>query len=877
MKPKKKQVDNLILYGISLILIIYLTFHAAVCYEEVKNSSPWLMPFLQALGNQIEERPFQFQMNQYTNKFLVWSCFGWFLTVAAIENSRKNYIHGKEFGTSRWATKKEIQDLFSETILAKELRKAKKLKHFWGRFIIARKIKKDHKKVKTIVVKQRLHFLKDELSKGVIKKEEYENQKAQICIDEEKQMRAAMEQEWKPFFWKREMKEETAKISAEQKRKVKKLYTHKIREFGKVHYKEEVERLNNRLKNADIILSKTEKVCVYNWEINMNMMLLGGSGAGKTRSYMLVNILQLASAGTNGKGGLSMAVTDPKGEILEKVGYYLEHVQHYKIRVLNLDNMEESDRLNPFHYIHPDRPGYEENILNLVETIIINTESDEAKQRTGDPFWDKAEKMFLQSMFFFVSDGFCEEERNTDTLLKLISMLHLEEENDEKNSELDYFVDIFAKKFGEEHIGVQIFREFRSKATGKMAQNIVMSVLVRLTPFRTPAVRRILEKDDMELDRIGEEKMAVFVIVPPTNSTYNFIAGILFTLLFQEIQYCATQIHKHDGQKLPVRCQFFLDEHANTCKIPNIQKITAYGRSFGIGITFGIQSLEQLKHMYKDSWGTLMDNCSTLLFLGSISHLDTLKYISELLAKATYDKKTTGRTRGRQGSSSRNEDVVGRELMDVSDLRKLEKKDCIIIISGRNPFYSEKFDYKSHPVYVFTSDANKAYSYYYIPVDKKSPHGEEKKGKESLSEQTVVKDDSIKITLSDNELIEVSRQIHSYSPLMDSELFADSVDQKSFYSFIEKERKREEEDEERTRKIIKASKETIQFIDDQKNENIISIDQDEVIEKALEKLKKIEEECGPVSDQEFDAEYETYDMEWEEEADDDFFNKLQQL
>ena len=406
-----------------------------------------------------------------------------------------------------------------------------------------------------------------------------------------------------------------------------------------------------------------------------------------------------------------------------------------------------------------------------------------------------------------------------------------------------------------------------------MAQSIVMSALVRLTPFRTPAVRRILEKDDMELERIGEEKMAIFVIVPPTNSTYNFIAGIMFTLLFQEIQYCATQIHKHDGQKLPVRCQFFLDEHANTCKIPNIQKITAYGRSFGLGITFGIQSLEQLKNMYKQSWGTLMDNCSTLLFLGSISHLETLKYMSELLAKATYDKKTTGRTRGRQGSSSRNEDVVGRELMDVSDLRKLEKKDCIIVISGRNPFYSEKFDYTSHPAYIFTSDANKAYSYYYTPERRKSPHGEENNEEAAQTAQTVIEDNSIKITMSDNDLVEISKQIQHYYPLMDSDLFRDSAEQESFYNFI----KEEEEEVKRTHKIINASKETIQFIHDQKKKNTITIEQDEDLEKALEKLQKIELEVGPISDRELDAEYETYKPEWEEEADDDFFAKLQQL
>ena len=190
---------------------------------------------------------------------------------------------------------------------------------------------------------------------------------------------------------------------------------------------------------------------------------------------------------------------------------------------------------------------------------------------------------------------------------------------------------------------------------------------------------------------------------------------MLFTQLFQELQYCATQVHKHDGQRLPVPCRFILDEFANTCTIPNFVKILAYARSFGIGITPILQSLEQIKNMYKDEWGVIVDNCNTLLYLGAISHMDTLEYMSKLLGKGTFDKKTTGRTRGRSGSSSENWDVVGRELMDTSEIRKIPKKDCLFIVGGRNPFYSEKYDYTNHPNYRFTSDANKEYSFHYTP------------------------------------------------------------------------------------------------------------------------------------------------------------------
>lgn len=200
-------------------------------------------------------------------------------------------------------------------------------------------------------------------------------------------------------------------------------------------------------------------------------------------------------------------------------------------------------------------------------------------------------------------------------------------------------------KFGDDYIGYQQYKEFRSKASGKTAKSIVISAVARLAPFRTKEVRRLFSYDNMDLDRIGEERYAIFVVTPPTDKSFNFIAGMLYTQLFQELQYCATQVHKHDGQRLPVPCRFIMDEFYNTCEIPQFVNILSYARSFGISITIILQSLEQIKAMYEKEWGVVVDNCNTILYLGSINHKDTLEYMSQLLGKGTFDKRTTGRTR----------------------------------------------------------------------------------------------------------------------------------------------------------------------------------------------------------------------------------------
>lgn len=561
-------------------------------------------------------------------------------------------------------------------------------------------------------------------------KREYEERKRQIQKSDQ-YFKELLRESWKPEQYKYELELTiqdlkrqrqqgliiaTDKEYKEAVKKAKREYKKKKREFATG--KGKIEAIKEKYTNADAILTATEKISIYNYVLNNNVLIFGGSGCGKTRNYLVPNVLQAHS---------SYVITDPKGEILAKTGYFLEKMKGYNIRVLNLDEPSHSDGYNPFAYIHPEREGYEERVLTLIETIIMNTDGGEAKSGS-DPFWDKAERCFLQALFFFTCVAFPKEEQNINTFLKLMSWLKLEEENDQKDSPLDCFVNNqFAPKYGEDHIGVQQYREFRDKASGKTAKSIVMSAVARFAPFRTKEISRILSADSMNLEVLGEQKTAIFVVVPPTNTTFNFMAGMLFTQMFQELQYCATQVHKAEGQRLPVPVRFLLDEFANTCKIPQFEQIIAYARSLGIGICPILQSLEQLKKMFKESWGVIIDNCNCMLYLGNVTHPETLEYLVKLVGKGTFDKKSTSRTRGRSGSSSTSYDKIGRELLDMSEIRKLPKSDCLLIVGGRPPFWSKKFDYPSHPNYKYTSDANDRFFYDYTPIEIK-----EKKRKVSL-------------------------------------------------------------------------------------------------------------------------------------------------
>lgn len=747
MEPKKKSGFDYVLYLIALVAVMYFALHGAATWKVTieifaagkSEAINQLSVFTEKLGIRLMETPLLFEINGYTQQWCLWCGFAWLIVVASIENGKRNYIHGKEFGTARWGTVNDIKDLFAENIKNAEIKNLKKMKTWLGRWRVKKKKFAEVEYNIDRLYNRRFAELEAEKTEAkaakTFDKEEHKQKLETLKKEKATELEAYKREAWKPYRFEAELKEKLKELEAQKNMISAEEYTFAVQD-AKITYTRQLQKflsnparikeIEDKYRWADMIFTMTERISFYNYKLNQNALIIGGSGSGKSRGYCLPNLLQ-----ANAEHGFSYIVTDPKGELLEKTGKFFTQMG-YKIRVLNLDNKQESDCYNPFFYIHPFRMGYEERVLQLIETIIANTDGGK-EANSSDPFWPKAERMFLQAIFFFVADAFPVAEQNMETALNLIAMLELAEEEDNKNSDLDLFVEAFEAWYKEnlkhhydddaekvpKHIGVRLYNEFRSKASGKTAKSIVISALARLTPFISPEITRITSHDSMMLDRVGEERTIVFVIVSPTDSTFNFVAGCLFTQLFQELQYCATQVHKHEGQRLPVPCRFILDEYANTCRIPNMLKILAYARSFGVGIAIILQSLEQAKEIHEKDWGVMVDNCNTLLYLGSVTHGDTLDYISKLLGKGTFDKRTTGRTRGKSGSSSQNFDVVGRELMDSAEIRKLPKNKCLLIVGGRNPFYSDKYEYTSHPNYCFTSDANRANSYEHHPLTEK--------------------------------------------------------------------------------------------------------------------------------------------------------------
>lgn len=881
MEPKKKSNIDYILYFIALLGIIWIGVHGAISWgwtETAINSgtiesSSKMFSFFQNLSTRLTEKPFDFQFNEHSQGWILWSFFWWFVIVVGIENSKKNFIAGKEYGTSKWGTKSDIQDLFADNIKAKEIKDAKKIGFkFLRPFIKFKKYRKafqySKKYLKDTLKMKEWSYIKFFI---LVKKQDEEAMEVKALFLDV--LSKEIKNSWKPNIIKERFDEKVKNaekdiFNEDEKKKLleeaKRIYDKELNEFYSPKLR--IEKIKNKYKDADMPLTNTEHISIYNYVLNNNVLIMGGSGAGKTRGFVMPNILQAHS---------SYIVTDPKGEILEKAGYFLKNIKGYKIRVLNLDDKANSDGYNPFVYVHPEREGFEERILSLIEAIIINTDGGE-KKGGSDPFWDKAERLFLQSVFFFTAVAFPEEERNMNTVLALIGMLKIAEEEDAMDSDLDYFADMFAENFGEDHIGVQQYREFREKASGKTAKSIVISAVARLAPFRAQAIKKMFSYDTMQLDRVGEEKTAIFVVVPPTDDTFNFIAGMLFSQLFQELQYCATQVHKHEGQRLPVPCRFILDEFANTCKIPNFVKILAYARSFGIGIVPILQSLEQIKNMYKDEWGVIIDNCNTLLYLGSITHMDTLEYMSKLLGKGTFDKKTTGRTRGKSGSSSQNFDKLGRELMDASEIRKLPKKNCLLVLGGRNPFYSEKYNYENHPNYRYTSDANSKYSFHFDPKQN-LPHSEEEEKTIKPSSRTKIIFDRIEMDTSLEKMIKrIMSNLNAMEPVSNDEL-VDTGEVLDKYSEIIMEFMQEEDDD---IKMVSVSQEVQDILD---GNNVQKIKMDTSIEHAISFIKDASN-YEPVTDEELvdtgeRIEYDDEDMSFdiEDENMDIFHEDLDEI
>lgn len=414
---------------------------------------------------------------------------------------------------------------------------------------------------------------------------------------------------------------------------------------------------------------------------NLNMLVVGGSGSGKTRFFVKPNIMQC---------NCSYIVADPKGELLRATGGMLEK-NGYVVKVLNLVDMSRSDGYNPLAYIHTDTDA-----LKLVTNLIKNTTPKTAGN--ADPFWDKSETVLLQAFILYLKYEAPISEQNFATVMYMIQNAAASENDESYKSPMDVIFEALEER-EPEHIAVKQYKVFK-QAAGKTAKSILISTAVRLAAFNLSQFADITNNDEMELDKLGERKQAIFAVIPDNDSSFNYIVGMLYTQAFQELYYNAD--HKNEGRlKIPVRV--LMDEFANVALPDDFEKVLATCRSREISINIIIQNMAQLKALFKDSWENITGNSDTFLYLGG-NEQGTHKYISELIGKATIDTKTRGITKGRNGSSSANYQSAGRELLTPDEVRMLDNEYTIIFIRGERAVTDKKYDLMKHKNIKLTED-----------------------------------------------------------------------------------------------------------------------------------------------------------------------------
>ena len=413
---------------------------------------------------------------------------------------------------------------------------------------------------------------------------------------------------------------------------------------------------------------------------SLNVLVIGGSGAAKTRGYVKPNILE---ANTN------YVITDPKMEVLTDTGGYLKK-KGYDVRVLNLVNLEQSDGYNPFCYLRDEKDA-----LKLVNTLIQATTPKGSHE--SDPFWTKSETALLQAIILMLHQEAPEYEQNFSMVMRVLEYAEVREDDDEYISPLD----LLFKAMEHEHPESVALRQYKvfKQAAGKTAKSILVSAAVRLAPFNLPQIKAITDHDDMDLYTLGEKKCALYAVIPDNDTTFNFLVSLLYSQIFQALYYCADQIH-HGA--LPCHVHFILDE-APSVNLPGLPRELATMRSRNISCSTIIQNMAQIKELYKDSWETIPGNSDTLLYLGG-NESSTHKYISEALGKSTIDTKTHGQTKGRSGSYSTNFQISGRELLTPDEVRMLDNRYCILFIRGTRPVMDEKYELMEHPAIRYTMD-----------------------------------------------------------------------------------------------------------------------------------------------------------------------------
>ena len=406
---------------------------------------------------------------------------------------------------------------------------------------------------------------------------------------------------------------------------------------------------------------------------SLNVLVIGGSGAAKTRSFVLPNIL---TANTN------YVITDPKSEVLLATGGYLKE-QGYDVRVLNLVNLEQSDGYNPFRYLRDEK-----DVLKLVNNLIQSTTPKGSHE--SDPFWTKAETALLQAIILMLFQEAPEYEQNFSMVMRVLEYAEVREEDEGHVSPLDLLFESIERR-KPDSVAVRQYKVFKL-AAGKTAKSILVSTAVRLAPFNLPQIQALTDHDDMNLYTLGEKKVALYAVIPDNDNTFNFLVSLLYAQAFQALYYSADQIHHGP---LPRHVRFVLDEFA-AMPLPGFTRELATMRSRSISASVIIQNMAQIKELYKDSWETIPGNCDTILYLGG-NESSTHKYVSEMLGKATIDTKTHGQTKGKSGSYSTNFQMSGRELLTPDEVRKLDNRYALLFIRGASPVMDEKYDLMHHP------------------------------------------------------------------------------------------------------------------------------------------------------------------------------------
>ena len=440
----------------------------------------------------------------------------------------------------------------------------------------------------------------------------------------------------------------------------------------------------------NIPMTQTERITMASrpkqpkYARNKNILVIGGSGSGKTRFFCKPSLLQAHS---------SYVCTDPKGTLLPEIGTFLER-KKYRIKCLNLINFRKSMRYNPLAYIRSEK-----DILKLVNALIMNTKGE--GEKSSEDFWVKAERLYYSALIGYIWYEATEEEKNFITLLDLINASEAREDDETYQSPVDLLFSQLEER-EPDHFAVKQYRKFKM-AAGKTLKSILISCGARLAPFDIKELRDLMEYDELELDTLGDQKTALFVILSDTDSTFNFVAALMYSQLFNLLCDKADDFY---GGRLPVHVRLILDEFANIGQIPNFDKLIATIRSREISASIILQSQSQLKTIYKDAADTIVGNCDSTLFLGG-KEKGTLKEISELLGKETIDSLSQSENRGAQTSHGLSYQKLGKELMTHDEIAVMDGGKCILQLRGVRPFFSDKFDITKHPRYKYLSDADK--------------------------------------------------------------------------------------------------------------------------------------------------------------------------